>query len=101
MRAELQDSTEIEIINVFSVTCVVVGVWFRRRLQERVDARLPGVRTAKNQVIGSNCLIGRLLELHGLCFAVSLGLKKGLPGQKKEGSLKDNRAVVFVRGANN
>ena len=36
----------------------------------------------------------------GLCFAVSLGLKKGLPGQKEEGSLEHNRAVVFVRGAN-
>ena len=31
---------------------------------------------------------------------MSLGLKKGLPGLKKEGSLEDNRAVVFVHGAN-
>ena len=31
---------------------------------------------------------------------MSLGLKKGLPGQKEEGSLEHNRAVVFVRGAN-
>ena len=31
---------------------------------------------------------------------MSLGLKKGLPGQKEGGSLEHNRAVVFVRGAN-